>query len=273
RMDAARRELLAGTGRTDDEDAAVGRRDLVDGLAQLVDRRGAPHQGVGQRRPLLELLDLALEPRGLQRPLGNEDEPIRLERLLDEVVGAALDGGDRGLDIAVAGDHHHRQVGMLALDRIEQLQAVEPAALEPDIQENQARTPRRHRAKRLVAVARRARAVTFVLQDTRHQLADIRFIVDDENVSRHDYLSLATRRILGSASPASVAFELSCVPSVSEYSLVTISAAATRSRTHARRPPFATSGASASSSLPPCSSRIFPTIANPSPVPFSRVVT
>jgi hypothetical protein len=56
--------------------------------------------------------NLALQLGGLERALGDQDQPVGLERLLDEVVGAALDGRDGGLDVAVAGDHHHRQVGM-----------------------------------------------------------------------------------------------------------------------------------------------------------------
>ena len=111
-----------------------------------------------QRRELLELLHLALEPRVLQRALGDQHQPVGLERLLDEVVGAALDGGDRGLDIAVAGDHHHRQFGMFLLERVEQLQAVEPAALQPDVEKNQVGPARDDRGQRVVAVARGARA-------------------------------------------------------------------------------------------------------------------
>ena len=42
---------------------------------------------------------------------------------------AALDGGDGRFDVAVAGDHHDREVGMLALDRVEERQPVHPAAL------------------------------------------------------------------------------------------------------------------------------------------------
>ena len=99
------------------------------------------------RRQLLELLDLALEPRGLERALGDQHQPVGLERLLDEVVGAVLDGRDRGLDVAVAGDHHHRQFGMLLLDGVEQLQPVEPAALQPDVEEHQVRPARRDRAR------------------------------------------------------------------------------------------------------------------------------
>ena len=100
-------------------------------------RRRTADERRRQRRELLELLDLALEPRGLQRAVGHQHQPVGLERLLDEIVGAVLDGGDRGFDIAVAGDHHHRQLGMLLLDGVEQLQAVELAALQPDVEEHQ----------------------------------------------------------------------------------------------------------------------------------------
>src|SRR5262249_22839385 len=101
----------------------------------------------------------------------------------------------------------------------------------------------------------------------------IHLVVDDENVGRHGYLSLATSRILGSASPVPVAVEWSVVPPDSGYSALDRSAAAKRRRIQAPRPPCATSGASNRSSLPPCSSRILPTMARPRPVPFSRVVT
>ena len=98
---------------------------------------------------------LALEPRVLQRPLRDEHQPVGLERLLDEVVGAALDRRDRGLDVAVTGDHHDRQLGMILLDRVEELQPVETAALQPDVEEDEVRPARRHCCERLVAVARR----------------------------------------------------------------------------------------------------------------------
>ena len=106
---------------------------------------------------LLERLDLALEPRGFERALRHQHQPVGLERLLDEVVGALLDGGDRGLDVAVTGDHHHRQLRMLLLQRVEQLQPVEPAALQPDVEEHQVRPPARDVRERVVAVARGAR--------------------------------------------------------------------------------------------------------------------
>jgi len=58
-------ELLAGAGGSDDQDAAVGGRDLVDGLAQQIDRGRMPDQC--RRRQLPERLDIALEARVLKR--------------------------------------------------------------------------------------------------------------------------------------------------------------------------------------------------------------
>ena len=185
-VDGARGELLAAAGRSDDQDAAVGRRDLLDGLAQLIGDRRAADQRRGERRELLELAHLALESRVLQRPVGDQQQPVGLERLLDEVVGAALDRGDRGFDIAVTGNHHDRQFGMLLLEAVEQLQAVEPAALQPDVEEDQIGPARDDGAERLVAVARGAGAVALVLQDARDQIADIRFVVDDQDIGCHD---------------------------------------------------------------------------------------
>ena len=53
RMDGARGELLAGARGPDDEDAAVGRGDLLDGVAQMVDRAGAADEGRRIGRELL----------------------------------------------------------------------------------------------------------------------------------------------------------------------------------------------------------------------------
>ena len=64
-------------------------------------------------RALAQLAHLALQLGGLERAQRDEHQPVGLERLLDVVVGAALDGGDGGLDVAVAGDDDHRQVGVV----------------------------------------------------------------------------------------------------------------------------------------------------------------
>ena len=142
-VDRARRQFLARARGADDEDAAVGRRHSFDGLAQLRDGGGAADQRGRLRRHLLELLDLAFEPRCFECALGHQHQPVGLERFFDEIIGAVFDGSDRGFDVAMAGDHHQRHLGMFLLDGIEQLQAVELAALQPNVEENQVRLARR----------------------------------------------------------------------------------------------------------------------------------
>ena len=186
RVQLTRRHLLAAARRADDQDAAVGLGRALDGLAQLVHRRGVADQRGRDRRQLFQLPDLALQSRGLQRAVGDQDQPVGLERLLDEVVGALLDRGDRGFDVAVAGDHHHRHFGMVHLDDVEQLQTVELRALQPDVEEHHARPARRNLGDRRIAVARGTRAKALVLENAGDQLADVGFVVDDQDIVGHD---------------------------------------------------------------------------------------
>src|SRR5262245_40207276 len=143
---------------------------------------------------------------------------------------------------------------MLLLDDIEQLQPVEAAALQPDVEEHKAWPARLDRRERAVAVAGGARVVALVLQDPCYELADVGFVVNDEDIGGHRYCSLAPKRRSGAAgSPATCS-------------------ASNRSRIHAPCAPGIMPAASPSSIRPPCSSNIRPTMARPRPVPFSRVV-
>jgi len=112
-------------------------------------------------------------------------KPVRLERLFDEIRCPLANGGDGGVDIAVAGDHQHRNGRIPPLYLVQQFQAIEPGTLQPDVQQHQRRAPRIQRLDRAVAVRGRARGETLILQDTRHQIANVLFIVDYQNIKRH----------------------------------------------------------------------------------------
>ena len=142
-MDQARRDFLARTGGAGDQHPAVGGRDLLDQGAQLRDHGGLADQFAIVAGLELQFLHFALQPRRFQRPLHHMQQPVGLERLFDEVIGALLDRGDRGLDGAMARDHHHRHIRLLALQGIQYLDAVQPRALQPDIENDQLRPARR----------------------------------------------------------------------------------------------------------------------------------
>ena len=145
-----------------------------------------------------------LQPRRFQRALHHMQQPVGLERLFDEVVGALLDRGDGGLDGAVAGDHHHRQVGLLALDHVEHLDAVQLGALQPDVEHHQLRPAGADRGQRGFAIARDAGGIALVVQDARDQVADVFLVVDDQDFRRdqrsvlaHLPASFSRRRLSG----------------------------------------------------------------------------
>src|SRR5207302_8247847 len=101
--------------------------------------------------------------------------PVRLERLLDEIVGALLDRLDSGFDRAVAGDHHRRHLRLLAAERLQQPEAIYPRALQPDVEYHQRRAANPEGGDGRVRVAGAARVVAFVAQDAVDQQTDIRF--------------------------------------------------------------------------------------------------
>jgi hypothetical protein len=94
-MEQPRDDLLADSGRAGDEDATAGRRDALDLLAQLRRGRRDADQLDRAAGTLAQLLVLALQRRRLDRAVDDQQQAVRLERLLDEIVGADLDGGDR----------------------------------------------------------------------------------------------------------------------------------------------------------------------------------
>src|ERR1700716_837087 len=287
-MQGARRQFLAGAGGADDQDAAVGLGGPLDGLAQLVHAGGASGQHARRRRQLLEFLPLALQARGFQRPRRHQNQPVGLEGLFDEVIGAALDRRDRGFDIAVPRNHHHRYVGVVLLDLLQQLQAIELAALQPDVEKHQMRAAVGDFRQRRIAVARGSGRKTLVVQNARNQVANIGFVIDNQNVIGH-----GSRLSCQLPVAASIFVSLLVVSGfvVSWGSMVSGAggfvsggggfasafgawpAIANRNRIQAPRWPGRISAASWSSILPPWSSSTRPTIARPRPVPFSRVVT
>src|SRR5215472_17198079 len=83
RVQQATDDLLSGAGRAADQDAATGRRDTLDLLAQLVDRgRGADEIELAASTEL-QLGILAPQPRRLNGARDEQQKPVGLKRLFD----------------------------------------------------------------------------------------------------------------------------------------------------------------------------------------------
>src|SRR5437016_4840331 len=111
------------------------------------------------------------------------DEPVGLERFFDEVVGTFLYGSDSGFDRAMARNHDDRKIGLLALHGVENLNTVEPAPLKPDIQNDKLGTALANCCQSPVAVCGGAGFVPLVAQDSRHKIANVFLVVDDQDFS------------------------------------------------------------------------------------------
>ena len=136
-VDVARRHLLAGAGRAGQHHPAVGARHLVELALHLAEGAlRADHHRPAAVAPLQRRV-LAPEPRGLERPADHHHQLVDVERLLDEVVGALLDRGDGDLDVAVARDDHDRDRRIVALHPLQDVDAVEPAVLQPDVEDDE----------------------------------------------------------------------------------------------------------------------------------------
>src|SRR3546814_9166357 len=106
------------------------------------------------------------------------EEVFGLERLFDEVKGAAADRGDRGVDSAMPRNHDDRQRRIESLDRLDETEAIEPRTLEPDVDQRERRAALTDRLERSVAVGSGARLIAFVLHDPGDQFANVTFVVD-----------------------------------------------------------------------------------------------
>ena len=125
------------------------------------------------------------QPRRLQCPADDQQQPVRLERLLDEVVSAKLDRRDCRLDGAMAGDHHDGDVRLLRQQRLQDAEAIEPRPLQPDVEDHQRRAAHPEGRERRVGVAGLPDRIAFVFKDALDQHADVGFVVNDQDLVRH----------------------------------------------------------------------------------------
>ena len=251
-VEQPRRHLLADAGRTGDQHPAAGRGDPLQRRADGVDRDA----GAGQLGFLADLRrSVAFSRRSRSVSVARAtrwSEMPGLERLFDEVDRALADRRDRGVEIAVAGDHQHRQGRIAPLDLLEQLQPVELRALQPDVEQDQRRPPLGQRRQRLAAVGGGPRANSPrppARPETRSRMS----------------CSSSTMRMSSAMSNRSAACSAGCVvaspPQPGE-----------RFGVEDQADQRAAAGASSNSMLPKCSSTIFLTMARPRPVPLARVV-
>src|SRR5690606_29461322 len=100
----------------------------------------------------------------------------------------------------MTGYDHDRDRRIVALHLLEDVDPVEPAVLQPDIEDDQIRRARVDRREGGVAVPGHAHAMALVLENVADKPADVGLVVHYQNVGPH-MLSLNFSAILLRASP------------------------------------------------------------------------
>ena len=119
-MQGARDQLLAGAGFTGDQHRRARLREPPDGTEDFLHRRClAENLGHFAERFEHRLLPLAL----IQRAADEFHRLVDVEGFWQVLIGAALEGGDRGFEVRVRGHHDHRHRRMLFLHLLQQLDA------------------------------------------------------------------------------------------------------------------------------------------------------
>jgi hypothetical protein len=136
------------------------------------------------------LADLGLERHVLleEPALGeavayDQEQPVRVHRLLDEVERSQPGALDRGLDRPVGGDDYHRQLRLVLVDVGEHLEPVHPRHL--DVQEHQVHGVIADQVERAAAVFGQQHAVAFELEELLQGASDARLIVGDQDGLGH----------------------------------------------------------------------------------------
>ena len=137
RVNCAGHQLFAGAVLARDQHAGRRGRDLLDQPDHLTNRLARPDDLVLCTDFLFEPHVFADEHDVLQRVPQRQQNAIRIERLLEEIVGAKLGRFDGGLNRAVARDHHDLCLRVQLADALQRFQAVHPLHLH--VQENEVR--------------------------------------------------------------------------------------------------------------------------------------
>ena len=177
----ARDELFARAIGAGDEHPRIGRCDGANQLDDLADGRRISNDGCGAfgldfaRQPLGFLLKLAL----IEGVAHGQENAVEVQRLLDEVKGAHLDGLHRCLHGAVAADHDDAAIDSLFHEGIENFQAVHFGHF--DVTKDHIKGKLGRQLKAFRTVLRFHDLVILVLEDFLQARSDGRFIIDDEN--------------------------------------------------------------------------------------------
>jgi len=169
-------QFLAGAVFSGDEHAGVGGGHQVQRLPQLADGLTLADNLPGRRRLLPQPPVFFGQAGQFQAISHREENLVGVRRLFDKVIGPQAGGFDGVFHRAVGGNDHHRQEGVMALQFLEHLQAVQ--ARQGDVQQHQVRGLLAHQLDGGLPIRGRNHLEAFIPKDTRDHLQDLGLVVN-----------------------------------------------------------------------------------------------
>ena len=181
KMHQARRQFLAAARLAADVDGGLAARELVYHLARLLHERRVAEQHRERSRVgiFFAALFWLVCARQHQGRTHERTQLVERNRLRQVIEGARLQRGNRIFGAAMRSDHGHRRARIVETDVLQQLQAV--AVRQAHVGQAQIVAVLLHQLRGL-ELARRAIGIQpHALQRETQQLADISFVVNDQN--------------------------------------------------------------------------------------------
>jgi hypothetical protein len=179
-VDRARHELLARSARPHDEDRRGRRRGLRDVGKEPADRLAVPDEP-GDAEPRLQLEVLAHEAPRIEDPSKRVQDVLGRERLLEEIVGPGVHGLHGCLHVAMARDDDDGRRDAAPAHLRERLEAVLAGHL--DVEEH--RVVVRRLGEGVHPRRDRRHVIPLVREERSKRVANVRFVVADEDASGH----------------------------------------------------------------------------------------
>ena len=184
-MQQARCHFLARTGGSADEHATTGACNALQRSAHRVDRGRVAGEFAALAHSFAQARVFPAKALRFRGTFYQVEEALCLERLFDKVHRAAADCRNGRVDIAVPGEDDDRQLRLACLDRVEYLEPVHLAAVEPDVEQDEAWPLGIDRLKRRRTVGCGTAFIALVAQDACDQVANIALVVDYQDVECH----------------------------------------------------------------------------------------
>src|SRR5262245_9088960 len=178
-VDIAADKFLAGSAFAVNQNAAVGRRDDRDLLAQRLDRN-ALADDVEARFQLMPEQVIGLFETPVRKGIADgEQRVLERQRLFDEVVGAELGGADGGGNGRMARDHDDVRLRRLLPELSQGFQAID--SRKPDVEEDEVVGVLFNLLETIFAPRDCFRVEAFVFEDSLQRLPDTGLVIDNED--------------------------------------------------------------------------------------------